>query len=78
MPSSKMTTHTFNNQETELLQIIQMHTRCSEKSAIELLTDIKYLVDGKTESMKFRTNTGVRNTDKMVSTPNPNRKRGFF
>jgi len=74
MPSSKMTTHAFNSQETELLQIIQMHTRCSEKSAIELLTDIKHLVDGKTESMKFRTDTA----NKMVSTPNPNRKRAFF
>jgi len=72
--SSKMTTHTFNSQETELLQIIQMHTRCSEKSAIELLTDIKHLVDGKTESMKFRGNTA----NKMVSHPDTDRKRGFL
>lgn len=64
----------IDTQEREVLQIIQMHTGCSSKSAIELLADLKHLVDGKPEAMKYRANTA----DKMVAYPNASRKRGFL
>ena len=58
--------------EPDLLQVIQHYTGCSKGIAVELLADIKHLVNGNHESMKFSKNKGDLTDTKKE------RKRGFL